>query len=100
PNTGVAVYDTYSEGGWLEVGGTSASSPIIASTYALAGAPAAGTYPASYIYAHTSSLFDVTSGANGSCSPAYLCTAGPGYDGPTGWGTPNGTAAFTSGTTT
>ncbi|HEY5317002.1 MAG TPA: hypothetical protein VIJ20_03420, partial [Solirubrobacteraceae bacterium] len=30
PNTGVAVYNSYSEGGWLEVGGTSASSPIIA----------------------------------------------------------------------
>jgi hypothetical protein len=100
PNTGLAVYDSYSEGGWLEVGGTSASSPIIASVYALAGTPAAGTYPASYIYSHTSSLFDVTSGANGSCSTAYLCTAEVGYDGPTGWGTPDGLAAFTSGSTT
>jgi hypothetical protein len=100
PNTGVAVYDTYSEGGWLEVGGTSASSPIIASVFALAGTPAAGTYPSSYIYQHTSDLFDVTSGSNGSCSPAYLCTAEVGYDGPTGWGTPDGTAAFTSGTPT
>jgi hypothetical protein len=24
----------------------------------------------------------------------YICYAGPGYDGPTGWGTPNGTGAF------
>ena len=100
PNTGVAVYDSYSQGGWLEVGGTSASSPIIASVFALAGTPAAGTYPSSYIYQHTSDLFDVTSGSDGSCSPAYLCTAGVGYDGPTGWGTPDGTAAFTSGSTT
>jgi hypothetical protein len=100
PNTGVAVYDSYSEGGWLEVGGTSAASPIVASVYALAGTPAAGTYPASYIYAHTSNLFDVTSGADGSCSPAYLCTGEVGYDGPTGWGTPDGTAAFTSGSST
>jgi subtilase family serine protease len=76
PNTGVAIYNTYSQGGWLEVGGTSASSPIIASTFALAGSPAAGTYPSSYPYQHTSSLFDVTSGSNGSCSPAYLCTGG------------------------
>jgi len=45
-------------------------------------------------YSHTSSLFDVTSGSNGSCSPSYLCTARTGYDGPTGLGTPNGTAAF------
>jgi hypothetical protein len=97
PNTGVAVFNTYSQSGWLEVGGTSASSPIIASVFALAGTPAAGTYPSSYPYSHTSNLFDVTSGSNGSCSPAYLCTGEVGYDGPTGLGTPNGTAAFTSG---
>ena len=71
PNTGVAVYDTFSGSGWLEVGGTSASSPIIASIYALAGTPAAATNPASYLYAHTANLFDVTSGANGSCCPTY-----------------------------
>jgi hypothetical protein len=100
PNTGVAVYDTYSEGGWLEVGGTSASSPIIASTFALAGTPAAGTYPSSYPYSHTANLFDVTSGANGTCSPAYLCTGEVGYDGPTGLGTPDGVTAFTSGGST
>jgi Putative Ig domain len=99
PNTGVAVYDTYDQGGWLEVGGTSASSPIIASTFALAGTPAAGTFPSSYIYQHTSSLFDVTSGADGSCTPAYLCHGEVGYDGPTGWGTPNGLTAFTHGIT-
>jgi hypothetical protein len=99
PNTGLAVYDSYSEGGWLEVGGTSASSPIIAATFALAGTPAAGTYPSSYIYKHTSNLFDVTSGADGSCSTAYLCHGEVGYDGPTGWGTPDGVTAFSNGTT-
>jgi hypothetical protein len=96
PNTGVAIYDTYDQGGFLEVGGTSASAPVIAAVYALAGTPATGTYPGSYPYAHTASLNDVTSGANGSCSPAYLCTAGTGYDGPTGLGTPSGTRAFSS----
>jgi subtilase family serine protease len=96
PNTGVAVYDTYSQGGWLEVGGTSASSPMIAAVFALAGKPAAGTYPSSYTYQHTSDLFDVTSGYNGICSPAYLCTAEKGYDGPTGNGTPNGINDFKS----
>ncbi|AEW96830.1 putative Ig domain-containing protein [Streptantibioticus cattleyicolor] len=100
PATGVAVYQTYGGSGWNVYGGTSASSPIIASVYALAGTPAANSYPASYPYAHTSALNDVTSGSNGSCSPSYLCTAGPGYDGPTGLGTPNGTAAFTSGSST
>ncbi|BBB01223.1 putative neutral zinc metalloprotease [Actinacidiphila reveromycinica] len=100
PATGLAVYDSYQASGWQVYGGTSASSPIIASVYALAGAPASGTTPASYPYAHTGSLNDVTSGSNGSCSGSYLCTAGTGYDGPTGLGTPNGTAAFTNGTST
>jgi len=93
PNTGVAVYDTTNgNGGWNQVGGTSASTPIIASVYALAGN--AGTNPADDIYTHTGDLYDVTSGADGTCSPAYLCTAEVGYDGPTGWGTPNGISAF------
>ncbi|WNI19855.1 putative Ig domain-containing protein [Streptomyces sp. ITFR-21] len=100
PNTGLAVYDSYQASGWQVYGGTSASSPIIASVYALAGTPAAGTVPASYPYAHTGSLNDVTSGANGSCSSSYLCTAKTGYDGPTGLGTPNGVAAFTNGGST
>ena len=96
PSTGVAVYDTYDQFGWLEVGGTSVSSPIIASVYALAGPPAAGTFPSSYPYANTSALNDVTQGSDGFfCTPAYLCHAEVGYDGPTGLGTPNGTAAFT-----
>jgi hypothetical protein len=100
PNTGVAVYDTYDQGGWLEVGGTSASSPIIAAVYALAGLPAAGAYPSSYPYGDPSALNDVTSGANGTCTPTIFCTAGSGYDGPTGLGTPNGVAAFQLGPTT
>jgi hypothetical protein len=94
PNTGVAVYDSYTQGGWEEVGGTSVAAPIIASTYALAGTPSTGSYPVSYPYGHTASLFDVTSGSDGSCSPAYLCTGEAGYDGPTGFGTPDGIAAF------
>jgi len=98
PDTGVAVYDTYDSAGWLVYGGTSASSPIIASVYALAGVPGGDDYPARYPYQHTSSLFDVTSGSNGACSAAYYCSAEVGYDGPTGWGTPNGTAAFAAGT--
>ncbi|WP_441251617.1 S53 family peptidase [Kitasatospora sp. McL0602] len=94
PATGVAVYQTYGGSGWAVYGGTSASSPIIAGVYALAGTPSTGSTPASFPYAHTGSLNDVTTGSNGSCSPSYLCTAGAGYDGPTGLGTPNGTAAF------
>jgi subtilase family serine protease len=98
PATGVSVYDSYGvAAGWYTFGGTSAASPIIASVYALAGTPSSGSYPAKFPYtaAGTAALNDVTGGNNGSCSPAYLCTAQSGYDGPTGWGTPEGVAAFT-----
>src|SRR6202022_2015823 len=86
PVTGVAVYDSYQAAGWGVFGGTSASSPIIASVYADAGNPTTATYPNSYPYASPGSLNDVTTGSNGTCTPTYLCTAGPGYDGPTGLG--------------
>src|SRR5438093_7198044 len=89
-NTGVAVLYA---GLWFTVGGTSASSPIVASVYALAGNASTVNY-GSYPYSHTNGLFDVTGGTNGACSPAYLCTAQSGYDGPTGLGTPNGIAGF------
>ncbi len=97
PLTGVAVYQTFGFTGWTVYGGTSVAAPIISGVFANAGQPVAGTYPASYPYANAGALNDVTSGLNGSCSPAYLCTAGAGYDGPTGLGTPNGLAAFTTG---
>jgi hypothetical protein len=97
PNTGVAVFDSFQENGWLVFGGTSVAAPVVAGVYALAGAPAAGTNPASFPYAHTANLNDVTSGTNGSCSPAYLCRAAAGYDGPTGLGTPATAAAFAGG---
>ena len=96
PTTGAAIYDTvryHGQSGWFQVGGTSLSAPIIASVYALAG-NGSSTVDGSYPYAHTSSLYDVTSGSNGTCSPAYLCTGEVGYDGPTGNGTPIGVSAF------
>jgi subtilase family serine protease len=91
PNTGVAVYDTYGSGGWLVFGGTSVASPIIAGVDALAGgrAKAPNSY-GSYPYSNAGAFYDITSGSNGSCGGSYLCTAVLGYDGPTGWGTPNG----------
>jgi subtilase family serine protease len=95
PNTGVAVYDsTAYQGlsGWLVFGGTSVSSPIIASVYALAGNTA--SIDNNYPYAHTSALTDVTSGSNGTCPTTQWCHADSGWDGPTGLGTPNGTGAF------
>jgi subtilase family serine protease len=96
PNTGVAVYDSTSyqgRKGWMVFGGTSVASPIIGSIYALAGNASSLSY-ASSIYSHTSALYDVSGGSNGSCGGTYLCTAVSGYDGPTGLGTPNGTGAF------
>ena len=92
PATGVAVYNTYGGYGWAVFGGTSASSPIIASVFALAGN--ATQVDASYVYNHAANLNPVTNGSNGNCSIGYLCNAGPGYNGPAGWGTPNGVGAF------
>jgi subtilase family serine protease len=102
PNTGAAVYDTTNgNGGWNEVGGTSESSPMIAAVFALAGNNGnGGDNAADSIYTHTSNLYDVTSGSNGSCGGSILCTAATGYDGPTGWGTPDGLTAFQSTSTT
>ena len=95
PDTGVAVYQQGSPyGDWSVSGGTSASAPIIAATYALAGAPASGDHPASYPYAQPGALNDVVDGDNGSCTQQLLCTAAAGWDGPTGLGTPNGLTAF------
>ncbi|MHB8600487.1 MAG: S53 family peptidase [Ktedonobacteraceae bacterium] len=93
PATGVSVYDTYQQSGWLVFGGTSVASPIIGSVYALAG-NTGSIDNASYTYSHKSSLHDIKSGSNGSCGGSYLCTGVKGYDGPTGNGTPNGTGAF------
>jgi subtilase family serine protease len=95
PSTGVSVYDSYSYqglSGWLVFGGTSVASPIIASVYGLAGNASSVNY-GSYPYSHTSSLYDVTSGSTSNCG-SDLCTAAPGWDGPTGLGTPNGTGGF------
>lgn len=95
PNTGVAVYIGTKFGGvvgWQVSGGTSAAAPIIAGVYAMSGRTSG--YPAAYTWAHASKLNDVTKGTNGRCATAVWCTAGKGWDGPSGLGTPNGTAGF------
>jgi subtilase family serine protease len=92
----VAIYDSSPEiGGWGVVAGTSIASPVIASVYALAG-NAKSTVYGSYPYSHPSSLHDITEGSNFTPDTVcgYLCTAEPGYDGPTGLGTPNGIGGF------
>jgi hypothetical protein len=130
--TGLDIYDSYVCGsacpgpGWLTVGGTSLSSPVVAAMFGLAGGAHGVAYPALTLYGHlgSSSFYDVTTGGNGFCdgegasecgdpnSPGSVldcdypatgttpslgvraCDALPGYDGPTGVGTPNGLRGF------
>ncbi len=99
PRTGLAVYVKRS--GWLEVGGTSLSAPLVAGVFALAGDVGATKLPASSLYAHlgnSSSFRDVTIGSNEPASGCdrvlARCTARPGYDLPTGVGTPYGLSGF------
>ena len=132
PYTGLAVHDTspeceyrYEEAKvkhvlyWCTIGGTSVASPLIASTFALAGGASKVEYPAKTLYENEAkspgSLHDVTTGSNGECTKPFtetglsgcttaeeskscaskgICLAGAGYDGPTGVGTPDGITAF------
>ncbi|HEX8109819.1 MAG TPA: S53 family peptidase [Kofleriaceae bacterium] len=94
PNTGVAVFGPDSTGvpSWIVLGGTSVAAPLIAGIYGNNGGSVNyGSNP----YSNPGALFDVTTGSTSAfCDPTYACTAGPGYDGPTGLGTPNGANAF------
>jgi subtilase family serine protease len=102
PQTGAAVYDDYAPFSgeaydWIVVGGTSESSPFIAGVYARAGNLTEVEGP-STLYADPSTDFnDVVIGQNyppnAGCGNA-LCVSGPGWDGPTGLGTPDGLAGF------
>ncbi len=124
PFTGFDVYDSYvyREGfspGWLTIGGTSLSSPIVTALFALAGGAHGVAYPAATLYGHlgqSSALYDVARGGNGycdaeanvpcgepevnallgnvDCQGTTACDAAAGFDGPSGVGTPNGLAAF------
>ncbi len=92
---GVSIYTTPYEGGWGNVGGTSASSPFIAGVEAHATSPTK-KLGADAFYKKPSMLFHISQGSNGSCGAEgsetyYLCHATKeGYNGPTGWGTPDG----------
>jgi hypothetical protein len=90
------VYDSTplsGSSGWWQVGGTSLASPLVAGVFALAGNAGTVAYPASIPYTNPSRLHDVAAGSNGRCG-SIMCNAGPGYDGPTGVGTPNGVRGF------
>jgi subtilase family serine protease len=95
PSTGAAIYDGYAGRGWVVVGGTSLSAPLIGGVYALASNASNWSYPAQSVYDSPTSLNDVTTGNNGTCGGHVLaCDAGAGYDLPTGIGTPNGLGGF------
>ena len=105
PSTGFSVYDSTpyaGTSGWFQMGGTSAGAPqwagIIAAAdqlrkaknKAVLAAYTSTTYPSpadTAIYALTTGLADVTSGAsNGTCGS--ICTVNVGFDAVTGLGTP------------
>jgi len=124
PYTGFDVYDSYQyskefKPGWLTVGGTSLTSPLITAMFALAGGAHEASYPAATLYAHlgrTGVLYDVAKGGNGYCdgeAPATCgepeanellgnvdcqgtsaCDAIAGFDGPGGVGSPTGLVAL------
>ena len=94
PYSGVAVDGPIGQGsasGWMIFGGTSVGAPLIGGIY---GATGARPNAAAKIWASRAYLNDVTNGSNGYCGGTYFCGAGPGYDGPSGNGTPAGTGAF------
>jgi subtilase family serine protease len=96
--TNIPIYNK-DYGGWITVGGTSVSAPLIAGIYGLAGN--ASKIPLGYAYSHRSGLFDITRGNNSlfvpakdACGNDYLCVARKGYDAPTGLGSPDGISSF------
>lgn len=97
--TPVSVYDSYQQSGWELLGGTSVATPILAGVEALSTDSFRVSGPSGFWHAgYDVGLFDVSSGENGACATesqtdfdaAYLCQAAAGYDGPSGWGTPEG----------
>ncbi len=87
----------YYNGGFTGFGGTSVASPIIASVFALAGNHGSVKAASGFWSTSGANLNDITGGGkNGTCPSQYLyiCQPGPGYDGVTGWGSPNAIGAF------
>lgn len=89
PATGVNVFY---DGQWYAFGGTSASAPFIAGLFTVK--KNFGSSAGSYLWQNQANLHDISVGSNGRCRPLTLCSAVMGYDGATGWGSPNGTGAF------
>jgi hypothetical protein len=99
----VALYISYGYApGWYTVGGTSASSPLLASVFGLAGNSTSQDGGETFWNNKGAGLYTVSSGTILHCPSAekgtYLCVAGTGqfgnFSGPDGWGVPDGTSAF------
>ena len=101
PSTGVAVYDSYGESGWLVFGGTSVATPLVGSIYALANNESTSSGNAAQGLYGDTLLYTVNSGQNARHCTNYLCNAADSlsgtfgfYNGPTGNGTPQGLNGF------
>jgi len=93
----IPVYDTYGYSGWVNVAGTSISSPdwaaFLTIVNSLRAAQGKGTlsqaaydlYQAYYSANYTTDFHDITTGNNGNCGSQ--CNTAPGYDLVTGIGT-------------
>jgi len=91
---GIAEYDT-DDGGWNPLTGTSAACPLVAALMTRIGL--AGKDNHELFYKNIAMFHDVTQGTNdnlGLCSDV-MCNAGPGWDGPSGLGTPDGAKLMT-----
>ena len=75
PNTGLDVYDSLGQPGWIMAGGMSA--PMIAAMFALAGGAGTAAYPASSVYVNSNqrpaSAFDVVPTDDGLPSGNSFC---------------------------
>ena len=105
----ISEYDSYQYGGWLEAGGTSVASPLMAGVVALAGNSSklsgGKTFWELSAKQHSKDFNTKITGTLKGCptqyNGTYICTAGlkgskayETYSGPTGWGSPKGIAGF------
>ena len=92
PQTGLSIYDTTGDNGWVLMGGTSLATPLVAAFDAVTGVAASTPQ---WAYDDSALLNDPVTGTNGPCAESifYICTAGTGYDGPTGVGSISGQVA-------
>jgi hypothetical protein len=90
---GIASYDSNNH--WWAMVGTSAASPLVAAILTRVGVAAKIANDLGWVYANGAAFHDITSGTDDRASICQsgdvMCTAGPGWDGPTGMGTPNAT---------